>query len=467
MVMANIHHSIRQLCLALLLGIACTAARAQFELPKAAAEGAGLASPPPAPTRLSYQYAYGMESPLTYRRDNDLDRGLRDNSLTFKSKVFASVLYRPTDWLAATLEMKLGHEWPFSEEPQVTLPNGDVKLAPRRQPTLLVEQVLLTLRQVIAPFEINLGRRNYEDDRHWVFDGSMDVVSLSYRHENVRAEAMVARDVLWSLDALRHTKKQRIESSLLSVDYRGFDNQVLAAYVLRRNDLSAQQGKPLMLGLRGNGKPSIAFNWWAEAALLRGSDEQGQRFKASGFDVGGTYRFADLPLDPNVTLALAYGSGDGNPGDGINHEFRQTGLQTNEAKYIGFSKFKAYGERLDSELSNMRIVTLGVGARLAPGTSIDAVYHRYWLDAPASEIRNWALTAQMNSLPGASSKDMGQALDLVIGFRGLLDIRRFGLDLRTGWFFPGRAFRRSDDGAPSGGSRAADKGLSVVAKFRY
>ena len=464
--MVPLQHSARVVCVALLFAAASGPTRAQFELPKAATPG-GFGSPVAAPLRLSYQYAYGMESPLTYRRNNDLDSGVRDNILLFKSKVFGSILYRPTDWLAATLEMKLGREWAVREEQQVTLPSGDIHYPPRREPTLLVEQALLTVRQVIAPFEINLGRRNYEDDRHWVFDGSMDVLSLSYRHENVRAEVLLGRDTLWSLDALRHTVKARVETALMSFEYRGFENHVLAAYVIQRNDLADHEGKPLLLGLRGNGKPTAAFSWWAEAALLRGSDETGQRFKASGFDVGGTYRFAEVPFDPNITLALAYGSGDGTPGDGVNHEFRQTGLQTNEARYIGLSKFKAYGERLDSELSNLRIVTLGLGARVAPGTSVDLIYHRYQLDAPASEIRNWALTAQMNSLPGAASKDMGQALDLVIGFRGLFDIRRFGLDLRTGLFFPGQAFRRSSGAATGVASRSADKGASVVAKFRY
>jgi alginate production protein len=449
-------------------------ARAQFTLPANAKPDAagGFTLPEQAPVRLSYQYAYGMESPFTYRRHNDLDSGLRDNFLAFKTKVFGSIVYRPTDWLTTTLEMKLGREYPIQEELQIQLPNGDVKVTQGREPTLLVEQLLLTVRNVIAPFEINLGRRNYEDDRHWVFDGSIDVASLSYRHENVRGELMVGRDLLWSLDALRKIKKPLTEMAMLYADYRGFDNNVLAAYVMKRRDPLGQEGAPVNWSLRASGKPSATFSYWLEAALQRGKDENGQKFKASAFDVGGTYRFADWPFDPNVTLSYAYGSGDGSPDDGINQEFRQTGLQTNEAKYIGLSKFKAYGEMLDSELSNMKIVTLGLGARLQPGISVDMIYHRYRLDALASEIRNWGLTAQMNTLPGSAtkpqSKEMGQEVDLVIGFRGLFDIRRLGLDLRIGRFFPGAAFRRADPINPNNPQgQGANKGLSVIAKFRY
>lgn len=435
-------------------------ALSQFELPKSA--GSAASAPVQPASRLSFAYSYGMESPLTYRRDNDLDEGLRDNSLVFKTKVFGTVIYRPVDWLTATLEMKLGREYPLSEEPQVTLPSGEVRFAQKRSPTLLVEQVLLTARK--APWEFNLGRRNYEDDRHWLFDGSIDVASLTYRHENVRVEAMVGRDVLWSLDLLQKATKQPTEMFMLYGDYRGFDGHLLGGYVIRRHDLSGGDGQPVWFGLRASGKPTANFSYWSEAVLMRGNDESGRRLRAHALDLGMTWRFDTLPRDPNVTLAYAMGSGDRNAGSGVNTEFRQTGLHSNEARYIGLAKFKAYGEMLDPDLSNIRIVTVGVGARLAPGISADLVYHRYRLDAVASEIRNWGLTAQMNTVPGQESRDLGQALDLVIGFRGMFGVKRLGLDLRAGKFFPGNALRRSDGGTQV---VSANPGISVVAKFRY
>jgi alginate production protein len=440
---------------ALLAWALAPAAMAQFDLPR---EGSTVQ----APARLNFQYSYGMESPLTYRRDNDLDSAVRDNSLVFKTKIFGSIIYRPTDWLTTTLEMKLGREYPIREEQVIQLPNGDQRIAQHRNPTLLVEQALLTARK--APWELNLGRRNYEDDRHWLYDGSIDVASLTYRQDNVRVEAMIGRDVLWSLDLLQKAKKQPTEMFMLYADYRGFDNQVLGAYVIRRNDLSGQDGKPLLLGLRAGGKPTQTLSYWAEAVLLRGSDETGKPYRARALDAGATYRFADLPFDPNLTLAYAYGSGGNDPLGSSNRQFRQTGLQSNEARYIGLAKFKTYGEVLDPELSNLKIFTVGAGARLTPGLSVDLVYHRYRLDALASEIRNWALTAQMNQLAAAQSKDVGQAVDLVLGFRGLFGVRRLGLDLRMGKFLPGKAFRK-DNG--NGGVRNADPGLTVVAKFRW
>lgn len=442
-------------------------AQAQFELPSRGMGNAAVTAPLVQAKNLDFQYSYGMEAPLSYRRNNDLDSALPDNALVFKGKVFGSVIYRPTPWLTTTLEGKLGREYGLAQEDPLVLPNGDIKPRKHRVPSLMVEQAFVTIRQVIAPFEIHVGRRNYEDDRHWLFDGSLDVVSLGYRHENVRAEAMVARDAWMTLDVLHKQPKLPIETTMLYADYRGFDNQVVAAYFMRREDLSNHEGRPITWGLRASGRPTSTLSYWSEFAMQRGTDENGLPLRAHALDIGATYRFDALPHDPNITLGYAYASGDRNPDDGTNTQFRQTGIQSNEARYIGLSKFKTYGEVLDTELSNLHIYTLGIGARATPGISIDVVYHRYFLDALATELRNSPLTAQMNTVPGAESKDVGQALDLVIGFRGLFGYKRFGLDLRAGLFFPGDAFRTADGSLPAPMTRRADKGLSIVAKFRY
>ncbi len=449
--------------------IACVAALvlgmpafAQFDLPPGPRSDEPALTPPT--PRMDYQYSYGNESPFTYRRDNDLDRNLRDNSLLFKTKVFGTIVWRPTDWLTTLLEMKLGGEWPIFEEEMVRLPSGDIKFPPERKATLLVEQALITVRRVIAPFELNVGRRNYEDERHFLYDGSIDVASLSFKHEDWRAEAFVARDVLWGLDFIQHAKTVPVQTTMLHVIYQGFENQVLGGYAMRRRDLSGHEGEPIWIGFHASGKPTDTFSYWSHVATMRGHDEAGRKFRANAIDLGGTYRFANVPFDPNLTLAYARGSGDGNSDDGTNNEFRQTGLQTNEARYIGLAKFKVFGEMLDSELSNLKIATVGAGARLRPGISLDLVYHKYRLDQIAHEIRNWALTAQMNTLPDRQSKDLGQSVEVIAGFRGMFGLPRLGLDLRAGKFFPGKAFETSNG---SGGIRGANSGISVVAKFRW
>ena len=207
--------------------------------------------------------------------------------------------------------------------------------------------------------------------------------------------------------------------------------------------------------------------------MLRGKDETKKQFRGYAVDLGGTYRFPHLPYAPSITLGFAYGSGDGNPNDRRNREFRQTGLQSNEGRLAGIPKLKYYGEALDPELSNLQIFTLGVGFRPAPNVSVDLVYHRYKLNHLADTLRNSALTAEMNQDASRPSKQVGDALDIVVGIRNLFGIRRLGLDLRAGWFFPGHAFRNEVittnpvTRRQTSSYRNADLGISVIAKFWY
>jgi alginate production protein len=96
--------------------------------------------------------------------------------------------------------------------------------------------------------------------------------------------------------------------------------------------------------------------------------------------------------------------------------------------------------------------------------SVDVVYHRYRLHEFADENRNWALTAQMSQVD-PPSKNVGDAIDLVIGLRNLFGLRRLGMDLRVGWFFPGTAFLRNDGDEDNPVIRKADTGFTIVTKF--
>jgi alginate production protein len=62
---------------------------------------------------------------------------------------------------------------------------------------------------------------------------------------------------------------------------------------------------------------------------------------------------------------------------------------------------------------------------------------------------------------------MGSAFDVVLGFRNLFGVRRLGLDVRVGWYFPGKAFRIEEGDPDNPVFRRAGYGNSVVAKFWY
>ena len=91
----------------------------------------------------------------------------------------------------------------------------------------------------------------------------------------------------------------------------------------------------------------------------------------------------------------------------------------------------------------------------------------------ADGIRGSPVTALMNQDDTQLSKKVGSALDVVVGIRNLFGVRRLGVDLRAGLFFPGQAHRieeRSIDpvtGDEKISFRKANKGIGFIAKFWY
>ncbi len=454
---------------------------AQFQLPPQTPP-ADRSSPSDAPmsryperpliSRLTYQFSYGSESDVTYRRNPDLDRRLKDTSLILSPQINGAIIYRPTDRVEMMLEAILQRDIAVKEQDVVTLPNGATQVALRHYNSLPIDQAWVTFKE-LGPVELTLGRRNFEDDRHWLYDTSLDTALVKFKQGVFQAEMSYSRKDRLDLDLRAPVQKTRNDTYMAYLSYRGIEDIRLAGYTIYREDQAGREGQPLLGGLRASGMPSDRFNFWTELSLLRGKDETKKNFKGYAVDVGGTYRFPHLPYAPNITLGYAYGSGDGNPNDNVNHEFRQTGLQSNEARLGGIPKLKYYGEALDPELSNLQILTVAVGFRPVPNTSVDLVYHRYKTNKLASDLRNAPLTAEMNQDSSRPSKEVGDALDIVFGFRNLFGVRRLGLDLRAGLFFPRGAFRNEvifthpTTGRQASTYRRADKGISVIAKFWY
>lgn len=432
---------------------------------QAAQPGAGmfaLPGPGAAPQRLKYQYSWGGEAEFIYRRDNDLNSRVRDNSTIVKPQLNGIFVYRPTDWMEATVELLFERELAWHEESSVELPNGTLRERPVRPWSLLLEQGFVAFRQPGGRFSAALGRRNYEDDRHWLYDTSMDMASIGFRQSRFRAEFSLGREVLRDAELLprHHQATDHTDTYMLYAEYR-FTNNRVAAYQIIRDDRSrvANEGRPRLVGLRLQGSPSQALSYWGEVARLFGQDETRRRFMGRAFDIGATYRFPKLPFAPNFTLAYAAATGNASPSNRENHEFRQTGLQSNESRYGGIALFNIYGEVLAPELSNLKVMSIGLGFRPLATASLDFIYHRYRLHEIADENRNWLLTALMNQVPGRESRDVGRALDVVLGLRNMFGIRRLGVDLRMGWFSPGPAFLRNDG--------TADRGMTAVAKFFF
>ena len=113
--------------------------------------------------------------------------------------------------------------------------------------------------------------------------------------------------------------------------------------------------------------------------------------------------------------------------------FRQTGLQDNKDSYRGVVSLRYYGELLDPELSNLHIVTAGLGFRFLSKSSIDLVYHLYRQPHAAPFLRD----ADVKRDPDGVHKAIGQEWDVIIGIE---EWRRFEIKFVGAIFRAGKAF---------------------------
>jgi alginate production protein len=418
-------------------------------------------TPPALIRQLPYEYTIGSESDVSYRKNEDLDRRLRDEFTVIRPEINGAIVYRPFDWLETKLALILDAEF-LKGEREVLLPSGEIDPRPDDKASLLVDEAYFTIHNVIDPFSLTLGRRNYEDERHWLFDSSLDVAAVGLKQGRLRAEASFGREAIVRLDPLKRQQLDRVNTYMLYADYRALEGVKLAGYGVMRDDKDNRDGLARLFGLRAFGYVTDELSFWSELAIVRGRDEVSRTIRGWGFDVGATYRITSLPFAPSITLGYAVGSGDSDPDDGKNTQFRQTGLQSNEARFAGLSDFRYYGEALDPELSNLRIFTAGLGFRVLPDVSVDFVFHKYRLASFAESLRNAGITAEPNQDPSRPSYDIGTEFDIVVGFRNFLGVRKLGIDLRAGRFYPGDAFRNDFGDA---GFDDANFATSVVVKL--
>jgi len=200
----------------------------------------------------------------------------------------------------------------------------------------------------------------------------------------------------------------------------------ISLFSVIRQDRNGSEEDSFFIGTSWRGRPFFKrTKIWVDDAISISKNQDNQWDKGFGIDIGITKSFKRY-LKPNFTIASAFGS----------KNFRQTGLEDNNAKFAGTTKFKYYGEVFDPELSNLYIGTLGLGVIPYKKTSLDLVYHYY------SQIkkRDKIADTDIDPDPTGNSRDIGQEIDLIIGISITKYIR---LSLTGGIFFPGDAFEEN------------------------
>jgi alginate production protein len=288
-----------------------------------------------------------------------------------------------------------------------------------------LRQAYVAMAGLSPGLSAQLGRQRFKDKREWWYDEDLDAARLFYRTGRFGLELSASRNEVVGSDFLNRERADRSTNYMAVGRYAYRDDIELSAYLIAQNRSETQE-KPIFLGVRSIGRISPRFEHWIDAAVVRGTDN-GRDIRAYGWDVGVEYRL-DGSLQPSLLVGVAFGSGDANPNEGRNTEFRQTGLQ---------GSYFYYGEVLAPELSNMWIYTAGVKLRPANQTSVRILYHLY---------RQHRLEARMRDVlverdPDGRHRGLGQALDVVTSYNG---IRNVYLDFIVGAFFPGPAFAPRD-----------------------
>ncbi len=356
-----------------------------------------------------------------------------------------------------------------------------------------------------TPFGLQVGRQRFFDAREWWWDQDLDSIRVRFDRKNFHAEIAVAHelfpvvlnrggiepeddDVVQILSAARWSWAKKQEVGFFALHRNDYSNQQSVDPLALCVSASDYNGPPegfadfqtgcvgyeddsdsqlTWLGVSASGRWKVPgwgrIEYWLDAAAVFGDETfteysgmTGSRVvevvdshsvSGGGFDIGGTWF---LPLFGRTALSAGYAYGSGDPGmeEFRDTGFRQTGLQDNSDKYLGVASFRYYGELLDPELSNLHVVTAGVGLRFFKKSSLDLVYHWYRQAQAAPFMHD----IDFKRDPTGLSPDIGQEWDLILGIE---EMDRFEFKVVGSIFRPGEAF------APEEGD------LAYLVSFRF
>ncbi|MGQ0793378.1 MAG: alginate export family protein [Deltaproteobacteria bacterium] len=370
---------------------------------------------------------FGVKAEFEVEYETEIDRnGDILDSLALETALSVAFAYDPSRSFRGFIELEI------SGDALALSPEGKGADA-----SLEIEQAYLYLSRIGGSrFSFQIGRQRFNDEREWLYDRELDAARLYYEYSDLLIEMSASRENLVLRDIFGDTQKSDFSNYLIHARRRFSSKSQAAGYAILRDGSGGESR--LYLGVQSHGRIQRAIEYWLEAAHMGGSDGTS---KASGFalDVGALYK-PDAPFNPSVTVGFAFGAGDGDTQDGVNKNFRQTGIQDNSDKFAGVVNFKYYGEFLNPELSNLYILTLGIGIKPTKRSSIDLVYHRYLQHKASDRFRG----AGIDLNPSGTSRDIGSAVDIIIGYE---ELDNTDISLKFGYFSPGEAFSPHSAGA--------------------
>ncbi len=283
---------------------------------------------------------------------------------------------------------------------------------------------------------LRLGRQTLDDSMGWFIDEELDGLRITRDWNNVRADVSFTRED-W-VKAGSDEREEKTDNVLVVLSVEGTRKTRWTPYVLHRS-ASAFDGSDASetswFGVQGLVDINERFGYWFNGALRDGSqdDDDGAReLGGHAVDAGASWTF-DRPYKPTVTLGYARASGDADSEDNDEDEFRQSGLHNNEFRLNGGNRFRYLGEVLDPELTNIEVLTVGLGARPSKRWTVDIAWHRYTQVELEDRIRGTDIEYE----PSGQNDAIGDSLDLVVSVEPRKNLT---IQALAGLFSPGKAF---------------------------
>ncbi len=375
----------------------------------------------PGSIRLADGLTFGalIESKYTGEDEYDL-RGTRDRDLRkTRFTVRPQLLWTPSDRFSAMVSPRF--EWNYRDaENGPDSWTSDVRL----------KELWVWTRDVLGTgVDLQVGRQDFDDPREWLYKKDLDAVRAVWRGGGVRVEASVSA-------MLGEVNEPYDGEALNAILYVSNDDSKrhLAGWIVDRRVGGDFDSYPILFGARMLGEWLPATKSWLEASVVRGYEDD-TNLRGYAFDVGATWTL----LKPfYMSAGWAFGSGDDAGSSATDESYRQTGLERNNGKFGGVSSFRYYGEVFDPELSNLSVLTFGVGTRFTRDSSLDLVWHAYDQDSASAFLRRTDLKAD----PDGVHTHLGQEVDLILGLR---DWNGSDFEFVAGWFDPGAAFVDQDE----------------------
>ncbi len=284
-------------------------------------------------------------------------------------------------------------------------------------------------RELFFGWDLQVGRAEYHESRRWLYNTELDGVRLLRTWQGLHFDLAVTTKL-----ADGSTRDEN-STNLMAYVGGGTPKRGWALWGIDRDNREVASEHTQHYGARLLGEWLPATDVWGEASLLRG-DSAGKNVSASAFDVGATWS-PDLLGPFSVIGGYAFAAGDSTPLDSDSSTYRQTGFQDNKGKLASATSLKYYGELLDPELSNLGILTLGVGVKLEKHTTLSLLAHQYTLDHAQDALYGSNLRGTTDGV----HPQLGWEYDLVFGTKRWTS---WQVEFVLGMFEPGAAFPGGD-----------------------